>query len=161
MIRKLFYLFVFGLAGCSGTNDQSQTIDIENIQLKDLSDQPIDLKKYKGKTIFINFWATWCKPCVQEIPTIERAQEILQDEKVIFLMASNESLNQIERFKNKRNPTLTYVYLANMEELKIQALPTTYIFNPEGKLVFSETGYRNWDSPNNIKMIQEITNDRE
>ena len=164
--HKFLYLFCLSLLGCTGsTKDQAGSTlsveDIANVQLKELDDQPIDLTQYKGKTIFINFWATWCKPCIQEMPTIESAQDKLKDKKVIFLLASNEDLEQIERFIKNHTYKFHYVHLENMEALKIQALPTTFIFNTEGKLKFSEAGYRKWDDPENIELITKIMNEHE
>lgn len=160
--RKISVMLLIGILGCNGgTKDQSVSAtqsgpEIDKIRLKDLKDLPIDLKQYRGKTIFINFWATWCKPCIEEMPTIEKAQNILKNENVVFLLASNESVKQIENFKNNHDYDFNYVRLENMEELNIQALPTTYIFSPEGNLVFSEMGYRKWDNPSNINLILKI-----
>jgi thiol-disulfide isomerase/thioredoxin len=162
-IPKPFFLLIIIIASCSGsTNDQSYSqADITKINLKELNDQPIDLTQYQGKTVFVNFWATWCKPCIQEMPTIENAQNNLKNENVIFLFASNEDTDQIETFKKRHAYNFHYVILENMEELRIQSLPTTFIFNSEGKLKFSETGYRKWDDPDNIELITRIINDHE
>ncbi len=157
MKHKLFYSFLIILLACSGVKDN----DLAKVKLKEMSEHSIDLSQYKGKTVFINFWATWCKPCIQEMPTIEKAQEKLKNQNVIFLLASNEEPDQIEKFIKKHSYGFHYVHLENLEELKIQALPTTYIFNPEGKLKFSETGFRIWDDPSNIELITKIMNDHE
>ena len=153
----LLYALLFVLFGCSQVKEKKN--DIAKIKLIELSDQkPIDLAQYEGKAVFINFWATWCKPCIQEMPTIVVAQEKLKNENVIFLFASNEESDQVEKFAKKHNYELHYVLLENMEALNIQALPTTFIFNPEGKLKFSETGFRAWDAPENIERITKIIN---
>ena len=126
------------------------------MELKELNGTAIDLSAYDGKTVFINFWATWCRPCVQEMPTIAEAQKLNQD--VVFLLASDEEPAQIESFIKKHSYNFHYVRLENPEALKIPALPTTFIFNPEGKLKFSETGFRMWNDPANIELISSITN---
>lgn len=162
---KMFYVLLFTLIGCSGGNEKSISTgrekDIVRVKLKDMNDKPIDFKEYKGKAVFINFWATWCGPCIQEMPTIENAQKILSDQDVVFLFASNEDKDQIEAFIKKHTYNFHYVQLENLEELKVQALPTTFIFNPEGKLKFSETGFRNWNDSTNINLITKIINDHE
>ena len=155
-------LLIIGLIGCTNTKkekpDSSAELirEIDMIRLTDLNGQSISLKEYQGKTIFINFWATWCKPCIQEMPTIEEVQNILQDEKIIFLMASNESAEQIKEFSKFHKYKFKYVRIENSEEMNVQALPTTFIFNPEGNMVFSETGYRKWDEKNNIDLMLKI-----
>lgn len=155
------------LASCSRTNKDQSTPsatsadDIKKVKLKDLNNQEIDLDQFKGKTVFINFWATWCKPCLQEMPSIERAQVQLKNQKVIFLLASNEEPDLIKRFIKKHDYTFRFVHLENMEALNIQALPTTYIFNAEGKLKFSETGSRKWDEAASLDLITKMMNDHE
>lgn len=162
MIRILFCLILVALTSCSqGNKNQSGTNDISKVKLKDLNDKEIDSDQFRGKTVFINFWATWCKPCLQEMPSIESAQAKLKSENVVFLLASNEEVDQIESFIKKHDYTFQYVLLENMEELNIQALPTTYIFNSEGELKFSETGSRKWDDSTSLNLITTIINDYE
>jgi thiol-disulfide isomerase/thioredoxin len=127
--------------------------EFDKIKLTELDGSPIDLHQYKGKTIFINFWATWCGPCVQEMPSIQKAKSRLKDEDIVFLFASNEEVEAIEAFKKRQSYDFHYVRVENLEQLNIMALPTTYIFNPNKKLIFSEMGYRKWDSKNNIDLI--------
>lgn len=133
---------------------------ISQLNLADLNNQRVDLKQYKDKTIFINFWATWCKPCIQEMPAIKKAQELLSKETVVFLFASNDSPELITEFEKEYNYDFNYLRIGNMEELKIDALPTTFIFNPAGELVFSEMGYKQWDDPKNIEMILKINDQK-
>ncbi len=163
ILHKIGAVLVFGLFACNA-GDKPQTItykvkdDLKKISLTDMDQQPIELEKYKGKTIFINFWATWCKPCIKEMPSIANAQNILLDEKIVFLLASNESTEQIEDFRISHDYKFNYARIENSEELNIQALPTTFIFNPEGTLVFSEAGDRKWDDSTNINMLLKIIN---
>lgn len=156
-----------GLFSCNANNKPKPVSHpepdrlINKVRLKNLSGQQINLEQYKGKAIFLNFWATWCKPCMQEMPSIEKAKNILRNEKVIFLMASGESTEEIEAFRKTRAYDFNYALIENSEELGIQALPTTYIFNTEGELVFSEPGYRNWNEKDNIDLIRKIANKNE
>ncbi len=154
--------FLIGITGCNNAPKKkpgfsAQLIrEIDKIRLTGLNGQAIPLKQYQGKTVFINFWATWCKPCIQEMPSINDAQNILQNEKIVFLLASNENAEQIEEFSHANKFNFNYVRIQNSEEMNVQALPTTFIFNREGNLVFSETGSRTWDEKNNIDLILKI-----
>lgn len=162
--RIKYFVLLFGLWGCNGEGKNKpvpvirQDRELDKVKLTDLKGMPMDLKQYHGKTIFINFWATWCKPCIAEMPSIEKAQNILRHEDVVFLLASGENSEEIDAFRNDRDYQVNYVGIENSEELGIQALPTTFIFNPEGKLAFSEAGSRKWDDKSNIEMIREIAN---
>ncbi len=153
---------LIGISGCNdggkNKNDSSAKLirEIDKIRLSDLKGQAISLKQYQGKTVFINFWATWCKPCIGEMPSIAAAQNNLQNKKIIFLLASNESAEQIEEFSNSRDYKFNYVRIENSEEMNVQTLPATFIFNSKGNLVFSETGSRKWNDKNNIDLILNI-----
>lgn len=163
IISKISIALFLGISGCHGENkDKAASYmkkdrGIDKIRLIDLNEQPIDLEKYRGKTIFINFWATWCKSCIAEMPSIEKAQNILRKEEVVFLLASNEEVEQIKEFKSSHPYKFDYARIENSEALNIQALPTTVIFDREGNLVFSEMGSRNWADSTNIEMILKIT----
>lgn len=130
-----------------------QKSTIAEVALTDLNGRPIALEKYKGKTIFINFWATWCKPCREEMPSIKKAMIILKDENIEFFFASNETKEQIEEFRTSNNYNFNYVRVDNLEALNIMGLPTTFIFDTDGELIFSEMGYRKWDDKDNIDLI--------
>jgi thiol-disulfide isomerase/thioredoxin len=148
--KQLFCISIFAILGCARSGD----LEIDKVQLKELNGAAVDLSDYEGKTVFINVWATWCQPCIKEMPTILEAQKQLDD--VVFLLASNEEPAQIEGFIKRNSYDFHYVRLENMEALGIQALPTTFIFGPEGKLKFSEAGFRVWNDPANIELINSI-----
>lgn len=162
-IYKIAVVFLLMLASCKekeSVNNQDKPevktkveSEFDKIKLTELDGKLIDLHQYEGKTIFINFWATWCGPCIQEMPSIQKAKNSVKDEDIIFLFASNEEVEAIEAFKQKKSYDFHYVRVENLEQLNIMALPTTYIFNPNRKLVFSEMGYRKWDSKSNIDLI--------
>lgn len=158
------YLIAVFLAGCTSKTDNhseeknDDPITLESIKLMTLSGQEVNMNDFKGKIVFVNFWATWCKPCIQEMPSIENAQAKLKDKDVVFLLASNDGVEQIENFKSKRKLNLSFVRVQNLEALNIQALPATYIFNSKGDLVFAEAGYRMWDAPENLNLITKDSN---
>ena len=161
---RIGLLFLFTLSACKNATEDTETNKspdkisqngnaITQLYLADLHDQRIDLGKYKGKTVFINFWATWCKPCREEMPSIQEAMKILKDEKIEFLFASDETKEQIEEFKAAHDYNFNYVKVENLVELNIVGLPTTFIFDSNGELIFSEMGYRKWDDEANINLI--------
>jgi len=162
ILPKLGLFFLLGVIACKDAEKhkldsvESLQTTIDTVRLISLNEQPVDIKKYKGKTVFINFWATWCKPCLEEMPSIKKAKEILKNENIEFLFASTETTGEIEVFNKEHDYGFNFVKADNMEELNIIGLPTTLIFNPDGKLVFSEMGYRKWDDKTNIDLILKI-----
>lgn len=155
MIRFVFLLMII-LSGCAPVRKESNALNLEDIRLTDLSGNAVDVSQYKGKAVLVNFWATWCKPCLQEMPSLAVAQNQFKDQPIVFMFASNETLEQINRFKNKQKFEFNYLHLGNQEALNIQALPTTFIFDKTGELKFSEIGFRDWASPASIEIITSI-----
>ena len=153
--------------GCNQASKNNTVADIKNepeilkIRLIDLKNGSLRAQDYKGKVIFINFWATWCKPCIEEMTSIENAQLQLSNKGIVFLLASNESVAQIKEFMDSHGYKLDFVRIDNFEEQNIQALPTTFIFNSSGSLRFSEMGSRNWNDTSNINLILKIARQHE
>ena len=159
-------VILIGMIACNERSSETlrssseQASDIDKMRLTDMAGKLISLKEYKGKTIFINFWATWCKPCIEEMPSIKESEKALQNSNVVFLMASDETPEQIVEFSKAHNYNFNYVRIENSEEMNVQALPTTFIFNSKGDKVFSETGVRKWNEKNNIDTILKIANQK-
>lgn len=159
----IFFLVLFSCTEKPAQNESAtEEVNIlEKIKLLDKESKPVSLSDYKGKTVFLNFWATWCRPCIEEMPSIERARTKLRDQNIEFLFASNEDQERIQKFISKRKLNINSFRLENLEELNIQSLPTTFIINSSGKLVFSETGFRNWDDSANIQILTKIISSHE
>lgn len=158
LTRFIFILIL--LAACSSPKkEENSAIQAADIELIDMNGQPVDLTKLEGKTIFINFWATWCKPCIQEMPSITALQTQLAGKNIEFYFASDEEADKIKKFMKSRRMSSGFVRVRNLESLGIQALPTTFIFDGQGNLVFSEAGLRKWDEPAMIEMVTKLINE--
>ena len=162
LFNKPLIVLLFIASSCSDSKKQeSKSIssfqaEIEKVKLTSLKGMPIDMKQYNGKAVFINFWATWCKPCIEEMPTIKKAMALFNDEKIEFIFASDESTEEIQAFETEHRYGFNYTKAGNMEDLNIIGLPTTFIFDKDGKQVFSEMGYRKWDDKANIDLLLKI-----
>ena len=148
------------LLGCNtGITNNKNVSDLESLQLKtsfvDLYENNLDLSVYKGKRIVINYWATWCGPCIKEIPSIKRAEEILEDYGYIFLLVSDETVSKISKFKNDRNFDLNFLKsIESYETLGIYSMPTSYIFDENGKIIKTIVGAIEWDSEEMINKLK-------
>ncbi|HEX6847171.1 MAG TPA: TlpA disulfide reductase family protein [Chitinophagaceae bacterium] len=158
-MKFFFIFFVILITACNGNKKDGSSLttipatEIEKIKLAGLTGNKIDLKQYKGKTVFINFWATWCKPCVLEMPTIRNAIDLLKNHDIEFLFASDEDPDVIRLFEKKHGYQFNYCRVNNIEELGITILPTTFIFDKEGRQVYSEIGYQKWDDSINMDLL--------
>ncbi len=129
----------------------------EMVLYEDLDGNAVSLSDFKGKRILLNFWATWCKPCVQEMPSLMKAKSILEKEGFVILLASDESLKTIRKFKQSVPHIFKYLrYKGGLAQLNVYALPTTFIYNEAGEKVHEIIGATAWDSPEIIKKLKAI-----
>ena len=124
-----------------------QTLDLKSV----------NLESYKGKRIFVNLWATWCGPCVSEMPSLEAAYQELKDENYVFLAASNEDVTIIDAFTNRTNYNFDFLKLdENFTPFDISVLPTTFIFDSEGKVAKRIVGSMAWNSETVLEDLRSV-----
>ncbi len=160
-MRKIF--FFIALTSLFGCRDSKKSINIsnnyiENISyLVDLEGNSYSISKLKGKKVLLNFWATWCGPCIKEMPDLLEAQQILIKENYIFLLVSDESQAQILEFKKQTNYDFTFLKAKkSTASLGVYALPTTYIYNEKGEKVDQIIGSVKWGSEKIIARLKDI-----
>ena len=145
----------------TGINNNKNISDLEFLQIKtsfvDLYENNLDLSVYKGNKIVINYWATWCGPCIKEMPSIKRAEEILEDYGYTFLLISDETISKISKFKNDRNLDFNFVKsIESYESLGIYSMPTSFIFDENGKKIETIVGAIEWDSEEMINKLKTL-----
>lgn len=111
----------------------------------------INLEEYRGKVVFVNVWASWCPPCVAEMPTIETLYSKVSDnENIQFIMLSfDEERNKAIDFMERKNFSLPYHFPASSvpEVFRSPYLPTTYVLSKEGQIIFKKEGIADYSSP--------------
>ncbi len=127
--------------------DERMSLDTYNWQLLDLNGNIHNFNNSKGKVIVLNFWATWCPPCIAEMPSLQALYNDYQ-EQVDFYFVSNEDASTIRAFLNKNNysfksfiPQTRYPNAFN-----ISSIPRTFLIDRQGRIVIDKTGAANWDS---------------
>jgi peroxiredoxin len=126
--------------------------------LEDTEGRLHSLADYRGKTVIINFWTTWCPPCREELPSMNRAWEILQDEDVVIL-AINVGEDEDTIFVFTADYPADFPLLLDREGEVIAAwpvkgLPTTYVIAPDGTIAYRAIGGREWDEPAFLQQIR-------
>jgi thiol-disulfide isomerase/thioredoxin len=101
----------------------------------------------------LHFWATWCKPCLAEFPELKNALPRLQSDSVAFFLATEENLDQIRAFEEKRNFGLEFLHLkkGTLADFEVHALPTTLVIDRQGKVVYRHMGQLNWQDVTSIE----------
>ncbi|MFP4846376.1 TlpA family protein disulfide reductase [Winogradskyella sp. PE311] len=124
-------------------------------QLKSDLNRSLDFSETNDKVVLINFWATWCPPCIAEMPSLQLLYNDYKD-KVVFLFITNEDFDITRKFKSKNKFDFeVYHPLNNMpEELITRSIPRTFIINKTGEIIVDESGAINWNSDNVRKLIE-------
>ncbi|SIQ02066.1 TlpA family protein disulfide reductase [Maribacter ulvicola] len=113
----------------------------------DLQGETQSISVGKGKVTFISYWATWCPPCIAELPGIQELYNEYADQ-VNFILLTQESPERVQRFINKRGYELP-IYIPQMrapEALQENSIPTNYVIDANGRIIIKETGAADWNS---------------
>lgn len=146
--------------GSLGFQIPTEDLQAIDFNLKDLTGRPSSLSAYKGKVVFLNFWATWCGPCRAEIPSMEQLYTELKDEGfTIVAVNSQEPLEQVSAFVDDMGMSFP-VLLDSAGKVGaaygVRAIPTTYIIDPRGAIRGRMVGTRDWYSPEIISAVKEM-----
>jgi thiol-disulfide isomerase/thioredoxin len=132
-----------------------------DFKLTTLSGDVVDFTTFKGKTIFINLWATWCGPCRVEMPSIQELYNQVDRSKVEFVMLSLDApthTKKVEAFVKDKQYTFP-IYRPHgplSEGLNVNSIPTTLVISPEGKVVSRKVGTANYGTSKFKKFLEEL-----
>ncbi len=154
-MNYLNFLLILFFISCS-TNEKKS---INNSLLVDLQGNEFSLNSYKGNVIILNIWATWCKPCIAEFESLEKAKEKFTNKNIKIVAVSNENLDLILNFVEKRQFNLEFVKLnGDLSYFNAYSLPTTVIYDKNGDEAFRLTGGVDFNTNNFLERIFEIEN---
>jgi peroxiredoxin len=138
------------------------TVEVEAVDfsVQSLKGHSERLSDHRGKVIFLNFWATWCGPCKAEVGEIDLLHETLKDEDFIIMALSiQEDGKRVSKFMQSNDVDFP-VYLDSDGAVAIQygvtGIPTTYIIDPEGKIVGRAIGPRQWASKDSVALMRSL-----
>ena len=166
MILKIIFFLLFSFYHAEA-NDNNELIfhnspkKIEALNLKKLDGTSVNLRNISNNYLIINFWATWCPPCIKEIPDLLEIQEKFKEKiKLVFISVDSSPEKVIPNFikKNKFKNFDVYTdqqFLAS-KNLNIKIMPTTIIVNKELFEIARITGYAKWLDKSFIKKIEEL-----
>ena len=138
------------------------TIDFDSnmLQFSDLENNIFTIQNFKGKNLFINYWATWCNPCLAEMPYMAELYEKYKDEEdIIFLYLSREKLETIKNYipKDESLQQLPiYKIITDDEFFATSGIPTTFIVNSDGEVIVKDLGSAFWNDESVFKFIDNL-----
>jgi len=134
--------------------------DLRGIRFRDASGKIIDLGDLKGKVVFLNFWATWCPPCIAEMPGVNKLHEKFRnDADVVFILADADGdLLKSQKFMGRKKFGLpVHAVASEIPEVLFQgSLPTTIVFDKQGRIRYNEAGAANYGSQKFIEFIDRL-----
>lgn len=131
------------------------------VRFQDPKGNPASLADFRGKPLLVNLWATWCAPCIAEMPTLDALAARDKDLQVLAVSQDMEGRAKVDAFFAERKFAMLQPYidpeLNLMMSLKVETLPTTILYDKEGKEVWRMTGMEHWDQDRAAALIREAS----
>ena len=137
-----------------------EPIKLEKINFKNINKETISLNEFENSLVIINFWATWCAPCIEEMPSLSRLQSNLafNNLQIIPINVGRDNIKKSKDFYKKLNINNLEIYFDKNVELAkkflLRGLPTTVFINKEGKEFARVIGFVDFDNKKIIKWLK-------
>lgn len=165
-MRKIFVLLLLSVslyANGAHLKPYSGSITDPAISLKDLNGNTHTLKQYKGKVVLVQFWATYCPPCVKEMPSMNKMQDKLAESGVPFKILAidmAETKAEVDAFVKKIKPEFTILIDetgSSIQSWNVFAAPSNFIIGKQGQIQYTLFGGVEWDSQEIIDKITKLS----
>jgi len=138
------------LFAAMGIRRPARPAEAPEFTLMNLEGQSMPLRAFRGKLVLLNFWATWCAPCVHEMPSMERLYQTFKQTDFVLLAVSmdRQGMEVAKPFVEQLKVTFPVLLDRTSEvghQYGVRGLPTTYLIDPDGRLIGAITGAREWD----------------
>ena len=158
MKKIICCLFLLHFFACQEkSNNLSDLALLQNKSvIFDLNNNILEPKSLYGKKTIINYWATWCGPCIKEMPEIENAQKKLS-QIYNFVLVSDENMDKILDFTTSREFNLNFFKSKKSNEIVgVYSLPTSFVYDEKGKKIKTIIGVTKWDSEEIINQLKSL-----
>jgi peroxiredoxin len=140
-------------------------VEATNFQLKTLDGQNRTLIQDRGKVVLVNFWATWCPPCIREMPSMQLLYEKYKNQgfEIVAVSVDQGSSDTVRKFAEKLN--LNFPIVLDPENTvktayRVRALPTNYLIDRTGHVVAWGMGARTWDGEKAFALIEHLLKEK-
>ncbi len=136
------------------------SIDLSTIKFKDSKNNIVALSDLNGKVVFLNFWATWCPPCLAEMPAVNKLhQQFGNDQDVVFLLIDADGdFKKSQAYMNRKKYKMPlYTFASDIpKDLYSGSLPTTIVFDKKGRVSYHGVGAANYASPKFVDFVKAL-----
>jgi peroxiredoxin len=142
---------------------QMEKSGVPDFELKTLAGETVKMSQFKGKVLIINFWASWCNPCVQEFPSMLKLVEQFKGDLVVLAVSEDEEQVDIESFsKAFKLPQANFHVVwdkdkAIMGKYGVEKIPESFLVGKDGKLIRKVLGIEDWATPSAIDYFKSLT----
>jgi thiol-disulfide isomerase/thioredoxin len=136
----------FGFLNCKTKDVNTGTLP--DSELVDANNTPLNFTQFKGKIVVINNWASWCPPCIAEMPSIQNLKNNLKNEHIVFVMVSyDDTPEKALRFMQKKNFDFEIYFPGKKYPFHTESIPATFVLDKTGKVIAVHNGMANFDTP--------------
>ena len=167
-------LLLFGCGETASTEAAGGTVEAATAKeerrpapefaLKDADGKEYKLSDYKGKVVLLNFWATWCVPCIEEMPSLQTLHEELEESGLHIMAVSVDTSPDLAfTFAQENDLTLHMLFdrkQAAANAYQVRTIPITFLIDRDGKIVSKVRGTRDWTSSEMKDQIQDVLRNR-
>lgn len=171
LVTAVILIFTYFYKNKMSLEDSAQLNLIDTLENDGLSNfRPVDISggkvfesEFSNKILILNFWASWCSPCVDELPSLISLMTDLGDSAYLVAISGDESSEELivflKSFPNINRKNIRIVFDQNhelMKKFKVERLPESFIFNPKGKLVKKISGSIKWNTPESLMYLRDL-----
>lgn len=142
----------------------SEPVPLPPVTFETMAGEPASLADFKGKVVVLNLWATWCAPCREEMPSLDRLQARFEDQPVVVLALSVDRAGpeRVQAFLNEIGVQHLHVYrdpkAAATRTLRVPGLPATILVDKAGNEAGRVLGIAKWDGPEAVQAVETLLN---
>ena len=157
----LIILVISGAVDISRAGKEEK-IAAPDFTLMTMDNKKVSLKDFKGKYIFLNFWATWCGPCIDEMPSMERLYQKFKTRKNFAMLAvsiDKAGTDAVKKFMTENKLTFSVLLDRDSEvagAYGVMGIPSTYLIDTQGFVINRAVGARAWDTKDSIEFFEKM-----
>lgn len=137
--------------------DERSSLSSYNWMLRDFEGNTVNFNRFGDTVVLVNFWATWCPPCIAEMPSLQELYTSYGD-RVTFLFVTSETPEVVAAFMQKHDYDLPVYFPVDAPppELRSNSIPATYLISIDGSIVIDKTGAAQWNSPSVRSLLDDL-----